>query len=335
MGLFEQFPYTNFHELNLDFILRKLKKLEDRMAELDGKMAALESKMDVLQEEMAQLREAMAALVLLVESFRDTLDGHTQELEALNARCDSLESGLAALENSVAALAGRVTAAESGIDALTGRVAIAEVDIAALEGRMATVESDIAALRKNVNDITADITALEGRMATAESDIEKLQNTLNHAEVIWPEFTHNGTIELIGRNVDKQSSIVLGAIRMKHYIGENDEDIIISVNGEDIAPGDGWGRWIMYREDSPAGSLNPGSVLADVIGEGFMASLSSRKKKSLDVPYPLAVIVEPKHVKSGYAYNLVVPGVIKQAIIDNPTKTFVLQFTYIPQSNIT
>ena len=194
MGLFEQFPFTNFHELNLDFILRKLKKLEDRMAELDGKMAALEGKMDVLRDEMDGLREAMAALVQLVESFRDTLDGHTQELEALNARCDSLESELTALENSVSALAGRVTLAESGINdltgrmtsaenginALTGRVAITEVDIAALEGRMDSVESGISALRENITEIAADVTKLQSVSDFPGSDISNLV-TLNNA----------------------------------------------------------------------------------------------------------------------------------------------------------
>ena len=29
MGLFEQFPYTNFHELNLDWLIEQLKKLSD------------------------------------------------------------------------------------------------------------------------------------------------------------------------------------------------------------------------------------------------------------------------------------------------------------------
>ena len=28
MGLFENFPYANFHELNLDWILHELKELE-------------------------------------------------------------------------------------------------------------------------------------------------------------------------------------------------------------------------------------------------------------------------------------------------------------------
>ena len=29
MGLFEQFPYANFHELNLDWILKKIKELNE------------------------------------------------------------------------------------------------------------------------------------------------------------------------------------------------------------------------------------------------------------------------------------------------------------------
>lgn len=31
MGLFEQFPYTNFHELNLDWILKKVKEFDERL----------------------------------------------------------------------------------------------------------------------------------------------------------------------------------------------------------------------------------------------------------------------------------------------------------------
>lgn len=36
MGLFEQFPYTNFHELNLDWLLRAMKELSARMDAIDG-----------------------------------------------------------------------------------------------------------------------------------------------------------------------------------------------------------------------------------------------------------------------------------------------------------
>ena len=34
MGMFERFPYTNFHDINLDWILRKVKELEDSLTKL-------------------------------------------------------------------------------------------------------------------------------------------------------------------------------------------------------------------------------------------------------------------------------------------------------------
>lgn len=40
MGLFEHFPYANFHELNLDIICQKIKELEDRMNELPDEIKA-------------------------------------------------------------------------------------------------------------------------------------------------------------------------------------------------------------------------------------------------------------------------------------------------------
>lgn len=34
MSVFEEFPYTNFHELNLDWILKKIKELEKTLTDL-------------------------------------------------------------------------------------------------------------------------------------------------------------------------------------------------------------------------------------------------------------------------------------------------------------
>lgn len=39
MGVFEQFPYTNFHELNLDWVLQKLKAWENELAALEALMS--------------------------------------------------------------------------------------------------------------------------------------------------------------------------------------------------------------------------------------------------------------------------------------------------------
>ena len=34
---FEQFPYTNMHDLNLDWLLKKIEELENRIKELEAK----------------------------------------------------------------------------------------------------------------------------------------------------------------------------------------------------------------------------------------------------------------------------------------------------------
>lgn len=38
MGLFEQFPYANFHELNLDWILKKIKELDEKVGSIEDRI---------------------------------------------------------------------------------------------------------------------------------------------------------------------------------------------------------------------------------------------------------------------------------------------------------
>lgn len=35
MGLFEQFPYTNFHELNLDWVIQKIQDFDAQLQNID------------------------------------------------------------------------------------------------------------------------------------------------------------------------------------------------------------------------------------------------------------------------------------------------------------
>lgn len=46
MALFEQFPYSNFHELNLDWVLKKQKENNDKMNSISNDMLNLESEVD-------------------------------------------------------------------------------------------------------------------------------------------------------------------------------------------------------------------------------------------------------------------------------------------------
>ena len=38
MGLFEHFPYTNFHELNLDWIIQTVKELDEKVNSIEDRI---------------------------------------------------------------------------------------------------------------------------------------------------------------------------------------------------------------------------------------------------------------------------------------------------------
>ena len=46
MGFFNNFPYTNFHELNLDWLVRELKKVFNRTVDNAGKISSLEKRVE-------------------------------------------------------------------------------------------------------------------------------------------------------------------------------------------------------------------------------------------------------------------------------------------------
>lgn len=123
MALFEgHFPYTDFHDLNLDWLLTQVRELVERMDQAEQDIDALEVRMDAAEA----------------------------DIDALEGRMDQAEQDIDALE-------GRMDTAEGDIDALEGRMDTAEGDIDALEGRMDTAEGKIATLEENDSLRESDI----------------------------------------------------------------------------------------------------------------------------------------------------------------------------------
>ena len=49
MGAFEQFPYTNFHELNLDWIIKQIKNFQNSLDNINGQIT------EIVQEYLASV----------------------------------------------------------------------------------------------------------------------------------------------------------------------------------------------------------------------------------------------------------------------------------------
>lgn len=71
MGLFEQFPYSNFHELNLDWILQKIKELDEKVDSIEDRI--LKEANAYTDQQIAGLRRDFAELEADFTAFKSDI----------------------------------------------------------------------------------------------------------------------------------------------------------------------------------------------------------------------------------------------------------------------
>jgi hypothetical protein len=93
MGVFEQFPYTNYHDLNLDWILQKIKDAlanvdtnNAKVKELDTKVTDMQSEIDVVNTAIKLINteldniEKGQYVQLYLNSLINWIDSNIQQL---------------------------------------------------------------------------------------------------------------------------------------------------------------------------------------------------------------------------------------------------------------
>lgn len=152
MGLFEHFPYTNFHELNADWMLRKLKNLEQRMTAAEARLDAAEARLTSAEGRLDAIEAEIASITAEIASINS-------QIAALTARMSDAETRLTAAEGNITAAVNRIAALETRANAL-------DLEISGLKTRMTTAESDIDALEAR-EEIPAHSSGDSGKVLTA------------------------------------------------------------------------------------------------------------------------------------------------------------------------
>lgn len=145
MPLFEQFPYTNFHDLNLDQITKKIEELES----LKQAIAEVNALAIALREEMNTVEGRIDVIEALYSTFVNTITQRFNELD------HSLRDDIAALEQD---LQRQLADYEAQTDA---RMDGFEASLFTLDARLTHVLNNLPSEIQIVSPYTGELTSLD------------------------------------------------------------------------------------------------------------------------------------------------------------------------------
>ena len=211
MALFEKFPWINFHDLNLNWILKKLGDHEDRVTTLETEMDTAESDIDALQDldVTSGLLYSAASKTASLPVQQDISAGastvsinkkvYVTTVYKGNFTDETAHSSSMTIPAATSSTAGVMTAAQvETLEGMDSRVSTAEQDaeeayktasemddrIGAAENAISenaedidNLESRVSANETNIASNDTDIADLESRVSTNETDIDSIQGT--------------------------------------------------------------------------------------------------------------------------------------------------------------
>lgn len=175
MGL-NNYPYTNFHEMNLDWILEQFQKEVARLEALEA--FAVQAGQDI-----TQLKSQVNTLNTAITTLRNAQNTLTERQDALEMLVNSYNQRITTNTNNIASLAAWQTTANSTLADHESRIDTLEdtIDELVTEGLPQQVIDDLMDyVRDNLPELLdpleADITALQTAMTAAQTAITALQS---------------------------------------------------------------------------------------------------------------------------------------------------------------
>lgn len=116
MGIFNDFPYSNLHNENLEWIIEQLKKLnafiennpnldpegfEKELEEIRANITALENSISATDGKIDTVNNTISQIQKNIESINTKIDSMTEQIESAGQEITSLEADLAGVKNSL------------------------------------------------------------------------------------------------------------------------------------------------------------------------------------------------------------------------------------------
>ena len=211
MGLFEHFPYVNFHEKNIDWILRDIKKRDDDIADLQTRMTAAEGNITNLFTITTSLDGRVTICETDISGLKTRVNAAEDNITNLDGRVTNCETRITVNENDIANTASRLSTVAGNVSTLQTRVAAAETDIDALEAHE-QIPAHTAADAGKVLKVTSSNTIAwqsEGASTAGVPLLIEVGSSVNIADVITAAASR--PVYLIYTNAHTRSFIPLFA----------------------------------------------------------------------------------------------------------------------------
>lgn len=234
MGLFEHYPYSNFHELNLDWIISEIKKLRDDVDALQKKIDGLkeeilnevdqkiaDAKTEILNQLEIEINNLREELTQLIDTkIQDAVNSINQQIEQINTVieqlrqdfekcCDEVKKDISDLQESISTINEAITEIQNTLVGINNRVSAVETKVASIENRLdndeASIDSiltSISSINTAIGDINSHISNINNTITNIQTDITNITTELNSVKQ-----TVNGHTTEIGSLDDRVTAL--------------------------------------------------------------------------------------------------------------------------------
>lgn len=240
MGLFNgnQFPYTNFHEMNLDWIAERIEQAAGIADGLADRVTDAEAAINTLDQRVTADDQLIAGNTSQIATHTSQIAGLNQDITTLDSRVTTETSALdQRITTETNALDDRITTNSDDINGLKTRISTAESDIDTLETDVAdksTVEVEqILTGGVRVGTITVDGTATTLFAPTAGSTVVRAEDVPFNNHGVTPAMSAVDCQEAIEELNTNNAATASTVGSMNTRLGAV-ETSLANLNAEDI-----------------------------------------------------------------------------------------------------
>lgn len=152
MALWHKYPYTDIHDLNLDWILKVVKEMKDKFDSID---------FDYIFNTLTTLNNLTATHTTQIAGLQSAIDGIGQQIIGLAQDIEDQGEDIEALQSRVDGIGTQITQITNNITTMQGDIRDMKDDIAELQQGSSGTQGDIDGLRDDVDALDVRVTGLE------------------------------------------------------------------------------------------------------------------------------------------------------------------------------